>query len=135
MSILLSKLRFLLWYWGPPLALMGFIFFLSSQERVGVSDEFVVNFIVFKSLHIIEYALLQFLVFRALYRTFSGKNTNHILLLAFVITFLYAITDEFHQTLVPTRNGTIIDIGIDSIGILLSVSYTKLYLEQIRRFL
>ena len=131
----MNKARFFIWYWAPPLALMGVIFFLSSRERVGVSDEFVVFFFVFKSLHIIEYATLQFLVFRALFRTLSGKNMNRIFLLSFAITLLYAITDELHQTMVPTRNGTIVDIGIDSIGILLSVSYTKLYLERIKRLL
>jgi len=131
----MNKARFFIWLWAPPLALMGVIFFLSSRERVGVSDEFVVFFFVFKSLHIIEYPTLQFLVFRALFRTLSGKNMNRIFLLSFAITLLYAITDELHQTMVPTRNGTIVDIGIDSIGILLSVSYTKLYLERIKRLL
>ncbi|MBP9691345.1 VanZ family protein, partial [Candidatus Woesebacteria bacterium] len=93
----------LLWYWGPPIALMSIIFYLSSRQSIAVSDEFTVNFIVFKSLHLIEYALLFFLLFRAYYSTLSRNNMKRIFLYAFVTALLYAISDEMHQTLVPTR--------------------------------
>lgn len=36
--------------------------------------------------------------------------------LALVLAVLYAISDEFHQTFVPGRNGTPVDVTIDSLG-------------------
>lgn len=126
------KIQKFLLAWSPAIALMVTIFFLSSQQRVAVSDVYTVNFMVFKSLHVIEYALLYFLIFRGYYRTLPHKNMNKIYLFAIVTTLLYAIFDEFHQTLVPTRTGTFRDIGIDSIGILLCFQYTKINLAKLK---
>jgi VanZ family protein len=36
-----------------------------------------------------------------------------------VIAVIYAISDEYHQTFVPFREGTIRDVFIDSIGVFL----------------
>lgn len=121
--------------WGPAIALMITIFFLSSRQRIAVSEVYTINFIVFKSLHVIEYATLFFLVFRGYYRTFTHKNMNRIYIFAIVTTFLYAVSDELHQTFVPTRNGSVRDIVIDSIGILLCFQYTKTYLAKLKIFL
>ncbi|QQS44110.1 VanZ family protein [Candidatus Roizmanbacteria bacterium] len=121
--------------WGPALALMITIFFLSSRQRIAVSEVYTINFIVFKSLHVIEYAALFFLVFRGFYRTLSHKNMKKVFLYAIVTTFLYALSDELHQTFVPTRNGSIRDLFIDSIGILLCFQYTKINLAKLKLFL
>ncbi len=121
--------------WGPALALMITIFFLSSRQRVAVSEVYTINFIVFKSLHVIEYAILFFLVFRGYYRTLSHKNMNKIYLLAIATTFVYAVSDELHQTFVPTRAGSVRDVFIDSIGILLCFQYTKINLAKLKLFL
>lgn len=126
------NLKKFLWYWGPPLLVMAVIFFLSSQQRIAVSETYTVNFIVFKSLHIIEYAVLYFLLFRAYYNTLSRKNMNRIYLAAVFTAIAYAISDEIHQTLVPTRNGTIRDVLIDTVGILLCFQYTKMYLSKLK---
>jgi len=121
-------------YWGPPLLWMTVIFFFSSRESVSVSDEYTLNFIFFKSLHVIEYAALYFLLFRA---TVQGntKNKKKARLLALLITFVYAVSDEIHQTFVPTREGRLRDIGIDTIGMSLMYIYTKYRFSSISRFL
>lgn len=45
--------------------------------------------------------------------------------LAFVVSelgcFLYACTDEFHQTFVPGRVGTFADVGVDAVGFTIAV--------------
>ena len=54
--------------------------------------------------------------------TLQEKNNNSaskILRRAVFIGFLYASTDEFHQTFVPGRSGEIRDILIDTFGVLL----------------
>jgi len=72
-----------------------------------------------------------FLLFRAYYRTFTKKNKSILFFLAIITTLIYAAFDEFHQTFVPTRSGALRDIGIDSIGILLSFLYTKIHLAKL----
>jgi len=37
--------------------------------------------------------------------------------LAFVIVLLYAIIDEWHQTLVPNRQARLLDVGVDMVGV------------------
>jgi VanZ family protein len=38
-----------------------------------------------------------------------------------VLTALYASTDEFHQTFVPGRHGSAVDVAIDSTGALIAL--------------
>ncbi len=124
----------LLRYWGPPLVWMILIFFLSSQESTQVSDVYTWNFIFFKSLHVLEYAALYFLLFRATLQE-NSKDQKKARLIALLITFAYAASDELHQTFVPTREGRLRDVGIDTIGMSLMYIYTKYRFISIRRFL
>jgi VanZ family protein len=68
-----------------------------------------------KLAHVCEYALLLALWWRALRTRTSDARA---LALALGITFLYAITDELHQTLVSGRAGRALDVGIDMVGAL-----------------
>jgi VanZ family protein len=92
--------------WIPPLLWMALIFALSSRHSVTVSSEYVLNFLFFKTLHVMEYAVLYALVYRA----------SDNFLSSFIITILYAVSDELHQTLVPTREGKLRDVIIDALG-------------------
>lgn len=95
--------------WLPPIAWMGVIFFLSSLQSTGVGLPFS------KIAHLIEYAVLYALLFRA--------KKNH--LFSGAVSILYAISDEYHQTFVPTRHGLLTDVLIDSLGVLLMYIYLK----------
>ncbi|KKQ38705.1 MAG: VanZ-like protein [Candidatus Roizmanbacteria bacterium GW2011_GWA2_37_7] len=124
----------LIFYWLPPALWMIIIFTLSSRQSIGVSEEFIINFVVFKTLHVIEYAFLYFLFFRA-FNSHLVKNTYKAFLLAAVATVLFAISDELHQTYVPSREGSPRDIAIDTIGIAVCFMYTKNNLKKLRLFL
>lgn len=99
----------------PPVSWMIVIFIFSSRTKLHVSDIFTVQFAFFKALHIIEYAFLYLLWYRGLKNT-TTLSMHDLLLVTFIITVGYAITDEIHQTLVPTREGKMRDIAIDIIG-------------------
>ncbi len=75
------------------------------------------NFVVRKIAHIMEYAILTVLISIPL-RMHHIKNKS-IFIIAFVTSVIYAGTDEFHQTFVEGRSGSLKDVGIDSIGVLL----------------
>jgi VanZ family protein len=98
--------------WLPPLALMGVIFVFSAQPNLD-SGLGVIDQIGRKVIHFAQYALLCFLWWRPLA---ASTNPRRAVLLAFMLTSAYAITDEFHQTFVEGRHGTPVDWLIDSAG-------------------
>ena len=106
----------MLYWWGPVFLWMGIIFFLSTRHSVTVSPEYVWNFLFFKSLHLMEYAVLFTLTARALWRQNTKGDKAVALRNAFIVTILYAITDEMHQQFVPSREGRPRDVIIDGIG-------------------
>jgi len=117
----------------PPLLWMVFIFYLSSRQKLAVSPNYWFSFFVFKSLHIIEYGTLFFLWFLALAeaeRSLGGRKKR--IRLAIYISFLYAISDELHQTLVPTREGRGRDVFIDLLGIIL---FWKIFLRKFEQII
>ena len=96
--------------WLPVVAWALLIFSLSSVPHLG-TDLGVWDTILRKLAHTFEYAVLGALLARALRR--PG--------LAFVLAVLYAASDELHQTFVPGRHGSPVDVVIDSVGIALGI--------------
>lgn len=132
----MTRLIRVAYYWLPPLVWMSLIFYLSSRLKVSVTGKFVFDFIIFKGLHMLEYALLYFLLFRAFYSINNQKITiNNKLLMPLLFSTLYAVSDELHQTLVPTREGKIRDVFIDTSGILLMYIYIKTHINFVKKFL
>ena len=125
-----------LWYWSPPVLWMLIIFSFSSRQRTQVSDVYTLNFLFYKSLHVLEYAALYFLLFRAFLKNSSNQTMRkRAWIWAFVIAILYAASDEIHQTFVPTREGRPRDVAIDTIGMFLMYSYSKYKYTFVKRFL
>ena len=102
----------LLFRFGPPLALMGVIFFFSAQPDLGTGLG-VWDTILRKAAHMAEYGLLWFLWYRALELRSPWP--------AVAITLAYAVTDEFHQTFVEGRHGSPLDVLIDAAGVGIAV--------------
>ena len=103
----------LLYRFGPPLVLMGVIFFLSAQpdlnSGLGVWDTIGRKFV-----HAASYGLLWWLWYRAL----GLRNPAA----AIAITLVYAVSDEYHQTFVEGRPGSPVDVRIDAAGVGLAVA-------------
>jgi VanZ family protein len=96
-----------------PLALMGAIFYLSSQPAEAHHSWWEV--IGRKLGHVTGYAVLTALWAWAL----SGVVKRPVLA-AVCISLAYACTDEYHQTFVEGRTGTPVDVGVDAIGVALA---------------
>lgn len=112
---------------------MLIIFTLSSRQRLELNEDFTINFIMFKLLHMLEYAILYTLLFRAF---LFGKKANKkdALKKAFIFAVLYALSDEIHQTLVPTREGTLRDVIIDTAGITLMYFFIKKNFDRLYNY-
>ena len=72
---------------------------------------------VFRKLgHFTEYFVLGGLLWRALHYHDAAATRSHRLALSIAITVIYAISDEWHQSFVPSRTASIIDVLIDTLG-------------------
>ncbi len=103
--------------WAPPLVLVAVIWFFSSQPDLS-SGLGVIDLVGRKLIHAGEYALLCFLLWRALRIRVVGPGA---LGAAFLLAVAYGALDEYHQTFVAGRNGSPIDVGIDALGAALAV--------------
>ena len=101
---------------GPPIVLMGVIFFFSAQPDLGTGLG-VWDTILRKAAHMAEYGLLWFLWYRAL----ELRNP----LPAVAITLAYAASDEIHQSFVEGRHGTPVDVLIDAVGVGIAVALVR----------
>ncbi|MBI2009722.1 MAG: VanZ family protein [Candidatus Chisholmbacteria bacterium] len=111
--------------WGPSIIWAVLIFTLSSIPTLPKVEIIWWDYVLKKSAHMFEYAVLFFLLVRALTKTRLKKASPKIFLLAGLITILYAISDEWHQTFVPGRGGRLTDVGYDTMGMVLSFLYIK----------
>jgi VanZ family protein len=128
--------------WLPALLWMAVIFGASTDLLSGartsrfigpvlrwfqpdLSDQAIrrVQLVVRKGAHVAEYAIFSILLYRALRR--SRREEVEITrdgwcracaFGAVLIATLYAASDEWHQSLVPSRDGTVHDVIIDSAG-------------------
>lgn len=94
---------------------VGLIFFLSDQSGLTSGLPGAYDFILRKGAHIFVFAILFLLLIRA-FKNY-GLSDKKALLWAFIFTVFYAVTDEYHQTFIPQRVGSPIDVGIDSVGV------------------
>jgi hypothetical protein len=98
----------------PLIVWMTIIFLFSSRSTlVKIENEPGEKF-VYKMAHMLAYAGLAWLWWRALApkRQVSWSN----LLLAFGLAVLYGVTDEIHQRFVPGRHGQPADVFFDAAG-------------------
>jgi VanZ family protein len=102
-----------------PLALMALIFFLSAQPDDGV-DRGTLDLIMRKVGHATGYALLTVLWAWAL-RPVTRLNV----VVAATIALAYAASDEYHQTFVAGRSGTVRDVLIDAVGVAIAIALLR----------
>jgi VanZ family protein len=129
-------------YWLPVLIWLGLIFIgstdLMSAEHTSriigpilrwfnpdISDQTIaqIQFFVCKVGHLSEYAILAALFWRGLRRGTRWQMTMSILFIAvWFVCAVFAASDEFHQSFVPTRTASPIDVVIDIIGALIGLT-------------
>lgn len=129
-------MKFFLKYWLPLLIWMTLIFIGSTDVLSAEhTSRFLVPFlhwldpqissaainsiqIVIRKLgHLTEYAILATLIWRALR---SAENWKRSTLILFTVSLIgcavFAASDEFHQSFVPSRTSSVNDVMIDIFG-------------------
>lgn len=99
---------------APLVLWMLLIFVLSSQSRLIKIEDVADEKMFYKTAHFVAYAVLAWLWWRVLAP--QRQVTWPVLLLAFVLTTLYGISDEIHQLYVPGRHGQPADVFFDAAG-------------------
>lgn len=101
-------------YWIPVLIWAVTIFLLSSQSSLPQIPERFLDTLLKKGSHFLEFAVLAWLLLRAF-----GTNPNQvprIYLYSLGLAFLYAVSDEYHQSFIAQRTPSPGDVTIDTIG-------------------
>lgn len=112
----------------PVIAWAGVIFILSAQTVLAGFDASIYDFIFKKLSHMFVYAVLYVLLYRAVTMTTPASNHKFSylqLFLPILIGLLYAMSDEYHQSMVPGRFATLRDVGFDALG--MSIAFLRIY--------
>jgi VanZ family protein len=89
-----------------------FLPWLAKQMTPEMID--VTDYVIRKVAHVTEYTILSILVSRSFGVASSSSLRQRIL--PTVITSLYALSDEYHQSFVPSRGATYTDVMWDTLG-------------------
>lgn len=123
------------WYWAPVLLWLGVIWTLSGEPfsaahtsrwldpvlrllfpGLSPADLRTVHALVRKTAHFVEFFVLGALLYRALRRGRPPAWQARLALGAVALAALWALVDEFRQSLVPDRTASLLDCVIDATG-------------------
>lgn len=105
--------------WGLVVAWASLIFYLSSQPDLHITPNTSWDFVLRKLAHMFVFGVLALLILNA-------TRTKRVVG-PFILTVVYAISDEIHQNFVPTRQGAVSDVLIDAIGATIGLALWMLY--------
>lgn len=115
-------------YYLPPILWVILIFSVSSIPNLGEKAPFEIPD---KVAHFVEYAILGFLLFRALGRETraqsSGLCLSKALLGAMGLGLGIGAVDELHQLFIPGRSCDLLDFACDALGVILLASIAFLW--------
>jgi VanZ family protein len=133
-------------YWLPVATVFGVMYYFSTDVFSADNTRSVIekifrwfvphasnhtmasfNYVVRKSAHFIEYAVLGALLFRAFREDSPVRWRFRWAFYSFASAGSWALLDEFHQTFTRSRGGSIWDSLLDSSGALFSLAIIALY--------
>jgi VanZ family protein len=114
---MVEVMKWFLRYWLPPLAWMGLIFFFSAQPDLPQAPGPWLDTVLKKTGHAMAYGVLAWLYLQVLGQHFGAGRSRAILRIVSIgLAAVYALSDEYHQTWVPGRDGNLLDVAVDGLG-------------------
>jgi len=114
------------WTWGPLLLWSGLIFYLSSIPHLKSTFDPLWDLILRKIAHVSEYAILAGLWTRATRKRVNPWPIKQTAFTTVLFCLIYALFDEFHQSFIPGRVASPLDVLLDSFG---AISFTILWIK------
>lgn len=102
---------------------------LDESEKEILVEKFQV--VIRKGAHFSIYTLLGFLTM-GFVNTFNIDNKKKVIF-SFLFGVLYAVTDEIHQLFSSGRTAKLLDVGIDSLGVIFGILIISLIIYLINR--
>lgn len=112
----------------PAVLWMVLIFFLSSIPGDDLPD-IEIPFIHLIA-HIVEYSILGFLLMRSFLSSVGWEQRYFAAVTAFVISVLFAASDEWHQTFVAGRSGDAMTVVYDAAFAVCGIGTYLLFLKR-----
>jgi VanZ family protein len=141
-----------LWRYGPLFAWAAFVLFASTANFSASNTSRIirplllwlfpditeptllrVHFFVRKCAHFTEYAVLALLAARAFRTSGLAALRRSWWLASFALVAVVALVDEYHQSFLPSRTGTIYDSFLDMMGGATALAVLALWLAARRR--
>tara|TARA_Y100000310_G_C20503180_1_gene725048 strand:- start:356 stop:754 length:399 start_codon:yes stop_codon:yes gene_type:complete len=128
----MKNLKLIFSLWLPVLIWAGTLFYLSSIPSLKTSPNPFLDEILRSIAHFVFYFIGYFLFFRALNNQKKKKKKANFLL-PLILVSLYGLSDEFHQSLVPTRTFQLQDLLIDFSGAFISKIILTKFLPKLHQ--
>ena len=141
-----------LWRYGPVVAWASFVLFASSENFSASNTSRIirplfvwlfpditeaalaqVHFIVRKTAHFTEYALLALLAARAFSTSSRQALSERWWLASFALVAAVALVDEWHQSFLASRTGSIYDSLLDMTGGATALACAAFWLARRRK--
>lgn len=131
----MKQVRIFFYYYFPPLLWLGIIYYFSSIPNLRTDLPNLLDLILRKIAHLVEFGILAILILRALLQKGGQgieiiddlpkqrKFIRKVFITTIILSIFYAFSDEFHQSFVRGREGSLWDVLIDSVGIILGVYF------------
>lgn len=97
------------------------IYYLSSIPNLKTDFGNIWDIVLRKGAHVFEYTVLNLLITNAFY-SIKSLSKSGIIFLSLFLGLMTALSDEYHQTFVNSRVGSVIDIFVDFLGIILGIT-------------
>lgn len=117
----MNKSSYSLYKLVPMVVIMGTIFFLSHQRGDEISlPDFSNSDLV---AHAIAYGALAATILYAWEKRYKSRYPVKVILFTVLACLIYGISDEFHQSFIPGRYVSALDVVADTLGPLLVCSF------------
>jgi VanZ family protein len=103
--------------WLPVVLWAALIFAFSAQSNLRFAQADALDFVVRKAGHMFVFGVLAILLWRAL----TSAQIGRPVFWSWLLTAVYAGSDELHQSFTAGRHPSPVDVGIDAVGALIAL--------------
>ena len=112
-------------YWSPAVVCATVIFILSEQSSVSAS-QLIPDYLA----HALEYAVFALTLVWGACAGGSNRLSLTGVMGVWAIASLYGVGDEFHQSFIPGRQASVVDVAADSVGAFLCLMIVYLVMKE-----